>query len=67
MNASALLVAVGVALMLTGIALALYVGPAIGRQASAKGGNPAPRTLWYGLGALDVVIGIGLIVWARAA
>ena len=67
MSSSTILIAAGVALILTGIALALFVGPMISRQAAAKGGKPTPRALWYGIGALDMLFGVGLIFWSRAA
>lgn len=67
MNPATAITVAGVAFALFGIALALFVGPMISRQTAAKGGKPAPRAMWYLIGAIDVLIGIGLIVWAGAA
>ncbi|WP_447727311.1 hypothetical protein [Sphingomonas koreensis] len=67
MNPSTALTVAGAAFIVFGIALALFVGPMLSRQTAARGGKPAPHALWYAIGALDVLIGIGLIVWARSA
>lgn len=64
MNTSVAFIVAGVAFIAFGIALALFVGPMISRQAAEKGGKPSPRALWYGIGGIDVLIGIGLILWS---
>lgn len=67
MNASLALTIAGAAFAVFGIVLALFVGPMLSRQAVEKGGKPTPRALWVAIGALDIAIGVGLILWARAA
>ncbi|HEY0622586.1 hypothetical protein [Sphingomonas sp.] len=67
MNASLALTIAGAAFAVFGIALALVIGPMLSHQAAAKGGKPAPRALWLAIGAIDMMIGLGLIVWAQTA